>query len=368
MDRRLFLTSVGLWGLSQSLVGCQSSPGSKLNVHALKGSVPPQLVRRFRGQAQAAALELVPQTQLSTLFTQLQTWKLQSKSGASGGLVTLGDYWLAKAIQQGLIQPLEPTQLAHWEQLPEIWQSLVRRDRSGLPDQAQTKSQKIWGAPYRWGMTVIAYRKDKFKQLGWTPKDWRDLWRPELERHLSLLNQPREVIGLTLKKLGHSYNTQDLEAVAELQAALQTLNRQAKLYSSNAYLQPLVLGDTWLAVGWSSDILPIARRNNQIQVVIPESGTALWADVWVQSASALPASLQTLSNNWIDFWWQPQIAKQLTQLSSGLSPLVTGSNLSSSSALSFDQATFKRSEFLQPLPAASTEQYQKLWSAIRSTR
>ncbi len=366
MDRRSFLTSVGLWFLSQSLIGCQGSPGSKLNVHALKGSIPPQLVRRFRRQVQADALALVPQTQLSELFTQLQTWKLQSKPDTAGGLVTLGDYWLAKAIQQGLIQPLDPAQLTHWDQLPQIWQSLVRRDRPGS-DQAQAKSQnQVWGAPYRWGMTVIAYRKDKFKQLGWTPKDWPDLWRPELDQRLSLLNQPREVIGLTLKKLGHSYNTKDIKAISGLQAALQALNQQAKLYSSNAYLQPLLIGDTWLAVGWSSDILPIARRNDQIQVVIPESGTALWADVWVKSASVLPPSLQSLSNQWIDFWWQPQIAKQLTELGTGLSPLVTGSNLGASSALAPDQATFKRSEFLQPLSAATTEQYQQLWLGMRS--
>ena len=50
----------------------------------------------------------------------------------------------------------------------------------------------------------ITRLKNKFEELGWKPKDWSDLWRTELRDRISLLDQPREVIGLTLKKMGFS--------------------------------------------------------------------------------------------------------------------------------------------------------------------
>ena len=76
-----------------------------------------------------------------------------------------------------------------------------------------------------------------------------------MKGNISLLNQAREVIGLTLKKLGKSYNTEDIGQVENLKSELVQLNQQVKFYSSDNYLQSLVIGDTWLAVGWSKDCL-----------------------------------------------------------------------------------------------------------------
>lgn len=41
------------------------------------------------------------------------------------------------------------------------------------------------------------------------------------------------------------------------------------------------MGDVWVAVGWSSDILPIAKRMSDVAVIVPKSGASLWADLWV---------------------------------------------------------------------------------------
>lgn len=36
-----------------------------------------------------------------------------------------------------------------------------------------------------------------------------------------------------------------------------------------------------MAVGWSSDVLPVAKRMSNVAVIVPKSGTSLWADLWV---------------------------------------------------------------------------------------
>ncbi|MEB3336367.1 MAG: substrate-binding domain-containing protein, partial [Leptolyngbyaceae bacterium] len=224
MDRRSFLAGAGALALTQMLMGCGGQQRPTLKVRLLKNTIPAQLLSKFRQElrqsTQNFALDFKPEAQLKTLFQLLETWNPQSSATASQkpwfslpwnqkpqpqdlpDLVTLGDYWLTQAIHQQLIQPLNPANLQQWQQLPPRWRELVTRDRQGNLD---PKGQ-VWAAPYRWGSTMIAYRIDKFKALGWTPKDWSDLWRPELRGRISLLDQPREVIGLTLKKLGHSYN------------------------------------------------------------------------------------------------------------------------------------------------------------------
>ncbi len=390
MDRRGFITGAGTLLLSQGLVACQGGSGQNtLNVRLLKSSIPQQLVGKFRQQLQQAQysqdLDFVPETQLKDLFTYLQTWKFetgeerQRKRGlplpfvksepGQADLITLGDYWLTQAIQQQLIQPLELSQLKHWPALPSRWQDLVRRNDRGLPD----PQGKLWGAPYRWGSTVIAYRKEKFAENGWkVPTDWSDLWRSELKGRISLLDSPREIIGLTLKKLGQSYNTPNLQSIAALSGELRALHQQAKFYSSTAYLQPLLLKDTWVAVGWSTDILPLMQSDQQLAAVIPQSGTALWSDLWVRPVKATSALTQDLAMRWIDFCWQAQTARDLSLLSGGTSPAIgtTATTdlppaLRENPVLLPDPQVFDRSEFLSPLSDATLNQYLALWQEMR---
>lgn len=397
MKRRSFLIGTSTLALSQLTSGCNSQQAS-LRVRLLKNSIPAQLVSGFRQTLkQPTVLKFDPAEQLEDLFTLLNSWKQQTKQEDTkqrwflplleslpfmskrtprrADLLTLGDYWLKLAIQQQLIQPLKIEDLKGWQQLPTHWQQLVKRDPQGqLSD-----SGLIWGAPYRWGTTVIAYDRNKFKELGWTPKDWSDLWRPELRDRISLLDEPREVIGLTLKKLKHSYNTTDLNQVPNLQEELQSLHRQAKFYSSNHYLEPLVLGDTWLALGWSTDVQSVQSSYRQIEFVVPPSGTSLWADLWVQPASRADKSnsaqtdeLQSLVKEWIEFCWQPKSAIEISLFGKGNSPAIANikpgdlpKNLRENSLLLQDSPVFANSEFLKPLPQSAVEQYEALWNEIR---
>jgi len=245
-SRRQFLTTSTGASLA-FLSGCSLQNEPVLNVRPLVGAVPAQILGRFQSQlrqsTQPATLQFLPETNPSQLFKLLQEWRqanvkadsspasfldrlpLLGKSGRSrvADLVSLSDYWLQKAIQQSLIQPFEVSALPGWENLDPRWRSVVTRDPQGFP----VATGPVWGIPYRWGTMVIAYRKDLFKQRGLQPPtDWSDLWQPGLKHRFSLPDQAREVIGLTLKKLGKSYNTTDLSGVPQLEAELTLqLNR-----------------------------------------------------------------------------------------------------------------------------------------------
>ncbi|MBD2293888.1 extracellular solute-binding protein [Anabaena sphaerica FACHB-251] len=380
MDRRSFLLGTSGLVVSQMLIGCNGKNQTQFNVQLLKGSIPGHVVNQFRKSLQSqASLKFVPINQIHDLFKQLQTWQqpeankegwrrflpfTQSQKVSKSDLVTLGDYWLKAAIEQKLIQPLATEQIKQWSALNQKWQQLVKRDDQGnLNPQGQ-----VWAAPYRWGNTVIIYNREKLQQFDWQPQDWDDLWRSELRSRISLLNHPREVIGLVLKKLGKSYNTENIAQISSLETELQTLNQQVKFYDSTTYLEPLITGDTWLAVGWSNDVIPVLTRYPKLSAVIPQSGTAIWADLWVQPAGV---NKNNLLSEWVNFCWQPNIAKQITILTKTNTPIATNIAASDISEplqnlLLINQELLDKSEFLLPLSAAATQKYDSLFKKMKN--
>ncbi|MBW4633742.1 MAG: extracellular solute-binding protein [Iphinoe sp. HA4291-MV1] len=381
MERRSFLLGTGSLALSQLLGGCADKKQVTLNVQLLKGSIPAQVVNRFsQGLQQKVQLKFAPVEQFQDLFQKLQTWQkktnttdkkglrrllpfAQSQRVTKADLVTLGDYWIGSAIEKKLIQPLDVTKIERWSALPKRWQELVTRNNQGLVD----PKGNVWAVPFRWGSTVMIYRRDKFQELGWTPRDWSDLWRNELQGRISLLNQPREVIGLVLKKLGKSYNTENLDTVPDLEKELRLLNQQVKFYDSTKYLEPLIIGDTWLAVGWSNDVASLIGRYPQLATVIPQSGTALWADVWV---TPVGQDRQPLLYQWIDFCLSPDIAKKISLLTKTNSPIPTkiaASDFQESlhSLLLINSEIFDKSDFLLPLPQPVATQYESLFAKMK---
>ena len=387
LSRRYFLRATTAITLTQLLSSCSNS-SNIFQILFLANSVPIQLIGDFRKAiGEETKVDFKPETQLKQIFDLLVKFsqnkvnnsqtnllnKILNSSKKPSDVISLGDSWLSLAIEQNLLQPLDINNLTNWKKLPSSWQKLVRRNNKG-----NIKNEgKIWGAPYRWGSTIIAYKKDKLNQLGLTITDWQDLWDPQLGDRISLLDSPRETIGLTLKKLGHSYNTERLNSIPNLETELLALHRQAKLYSSDRYLEPLIIGDTWVAVGWSTDILPIIERYPEIGFVIPQSGTSLWADLWVKPrldsvVNDENKDISQIAEKWIDFCWELKAAKQISLFTEGVSPILLGvksaelpKDLQNNAFLNSEVLKSDRSEFLLPQTVQTAQQYRNLWLKIR---
>lgn len=396
LNRRSFFNGIAALGMVFLLSGCNRTHPA-LKILLLANSIPSQSIKKFRKSlTPKTALSFKAEAQLQQLYRFLEIWQenpqeaqeqsswidpligflpfVRQRTPNRTNLTTLGHSWLSKAIQNQLIQPLNPENFSQWQNLPSSWQNLVRRNSKGQLD----PSGQVWGAPYRWGTTAIAYNRDKFKALDWKLTDWSDLWRPELRDRVSIIDRPREVIGLTLKKLGYSYNEQDLSKIANLKSELRSLHQQIKFYSSIHYLQPLILEDVWVAVGWSGDILSLQESYPNIGAMIPQSGTALWADLWVEPSAGNASSSELITNTppsleaqWIDFCWQEQTALQISLFTPASSPIILGMNranllekLQNDSLRLPDAEIIAKSDFIEPLSEDIEQQYRDLWKEI----
>jgi putative spermidine/putrescine transport system substrate-binding protein len=379
IDRRKFLwLSGGIGGVAlTALSGCQwANPfdrREKLRIMGLFGAVPAKSIERFQGTI-AQKVEFKAENLPSQLWQGLQDFakyrnaplKDKDKLDSIPHVVSLADGWLDLAIatqdQQGqsLIQPITPailSRVTQWQQLEPQWQKLVMRE------------QQIWGVPYRWGATAIIYRRDKLK---FAIQRWSDLWRPELKLKLILPDDLREVMGLVLKKLGQSYQQENISQIADYANFIQdlkALHGQTLTYNSETYLQSLLADDAIAAVGWTSDMYRARRLNPELQIVIPQEGTALWSDVWVMPQGISPDQ-QAIAAQWMDFCVSPTAAAQITALTDARSTSLLMEQVPASikaDPIKFiDPAILANSEVITPLTASTLTQYQGIWTKLRS--
>ncbi|XP_027101577.2 uncharacterized protein [Coffea arabica] len=371
-----------------------------LRVVALRNSLPSIWFQEFI-QSQGKRVKLQPEFRqnLTDIFSELcqsnNKGAVSPKSAMAADVVTLGDSWLSFAIKEGLIQPIQGVEEQDWfRDLTEDWKGYLRRSTDGNLD----PQGKIWAVPYRWGSLVIAYKKSKFLKHKLAPVvDWADLWRPELAGKISMVDSPREIVGAVLKYMGASYNTHNITSQvaggkSALKEKLALFAKQVRLFDSQYYLKAFGVGDVWVAVGWSSDILPAAKRMSNVAVVVPKSGASLWADFW-----AIPATSRVKTGNvggrvrgpsplvsqWIEFCLQSARALSFKEEAiPGALPIVFQDPVQGSGNLHKGQPKLEtnliacmpppdilaRCEFLEPLPEDTMADYQWLIANMKKPK
>ncbi|GAB2295944.1 hypothetical protein Dimus_030092 [Dionaea muscipula] len=293
-----------------------------LRVVALRGSVPASWIKDFiQSQGRRLKFQLEVRASLEEIFNEVLTsfkdGNVHPRSAITADLITVGDSWLSFAIKHAIIEPIQMPEDKDWFRgLPQTWKIYLRKNDEGLLD----PKGRIWGIPYRWGSMVIMYKKNKFDKYGLQPiQDWEDLWRPELAGRIAMVDSAREIVGAVLKYMGASYNTKNIDTevsggIKSVQQNLAVLANQVRLFDSTQYLKAFSIGDVWVAVGWSSDILPAAKRLSDVAVVVPKSGTSLWADLWAvpSTPKSAPEKIggrirgpSPLIHQWLDFCLQP---------------------------------------------------------------
>ena len=357
MDRRKFLVLGG--AAIASLGGCQfSNPfdqRDRLRITGLLGAIPSKVINQFEAKY-PQKIEFKAENLPSKLWQEIQNYP--NSKDKIPHVTSIGDGWLDLAIANSLIQPIAPNfleKIPQWQKLSPIWQQSV------------TRNNQVWGIPYRWGATAIAYRSDKLK---FDITQWSDLWRAELKSKLTLPDDAREVIGLVLKKMGQSYQQENLlenqDLASTLTKELNSLNSQVLTYTSDNYLQSLLADDALVAVGWTSDMYKAKRQNPNLKVVIPQDGTALWSDIWVmpRGESAIVAA------EWMNFCLTPAIAAQITALTDAVSPSneldLVPASIKAEPIKFFPKEILAKSELIAPLSPSAMLQYQDLWSKMRS--
>ncbi|KAL5710405.1 hypothetical protein ACHQM5_020969 [Ranunculus cassubicifolius] len=368
-----------------------------LRIVALRGSIPPSWIKEFiSSQGKRLKFQTEFRGSLNDIFNELSSCiskgNVVAKSAVAADIITVGDSWLKTGIAEGIIEPIEDAEEQFWfKGLSEKWKVHLRRDVNGELD----PGGKLWAVPYRWGTMVIAYKTNKFRNYNMAPiEDWSDLWRPELAGKIAMVNSPREIIGSVLKYMGASYNTKDIDrqVTGGMKAVMQNLmllQKQVRLFDSVHYLKAFGVGDVWVVVGWSNDVLPTVKRMSDVAVIVPKSGASLWADLWaIPAASKIETSRiggrvrgpSPLIHQWIEFClgaaralpFKQEVVPGASPIDFGKTPVKESGQLTKGSPKLETNLIggvppseiLAKCEFLEPLPESAIKDYSLLVGAM----
>ena len=381
--RRKFLQALAVAFSSTALAGCGSDRQLMLQIATLEDSFPGSIWREYKAMS-SLPLQAVPVANRNELFQRIQStspdggansddstdktqqgWLSELRqamfpSPPMMSISLLGSGWLDTAIAQELLLPLNASNFRKTlqDRLPEFW--LQAAERQG----------QIWGLPWSWGVTAIAYDR---KQVTEPISDWGDLWRPDLAHKVVLPDNPREVVGLILKSIGQSYNTPLSGLTANVENRLNALHKQVLIYSSNRYLPAMLLKDAAVVVGWSSDLYQLPKLDRRFEVVVPQSGTALWWDLWVMprrlNTEVPMEELQTATLSWFDYLLSGDVPRRAAVASRLPNPIAISPEQLPDvlrGRHTFQEDILDRAELLDPLPESEARQYLSLWHSIRT--
>jgi spermidine/putrescine transport system substrate-binding protein len=150
-----------------------------------------------------------------------------------------------------------------------------------------------------WGSTGLCFDR----KLGLT--SWSDLWRPDLKGRITMLDDPAEVFGAALQKLGLSVNTND---PAQLRAAQREAIAQKPLlraYINAEVRDQLISGDVLAAQLWTSSAQQAMDESGKLQFCYPLEGFPLACDV----AVVLRESRRPhLAHQFLNYVLRPEVA------------------------------------------------------------
>ncbi len=164
-----------------------------------------------------------------------------------------------------------------------------------------------YSVPYMWLAGIIAYDSSKIPDGMIT--GYADLWRPELKNSLTVLDDQRAIIGITLKKLGYPLNETDPAALAKAKEELKKLQKNIKAYDSDSPKTSLINGESKAIFAWGAEGSLARRENPNVRYVIPKEGLFLQQDNFVIPKDAKNIKAAELFMNFI---MEPEISAEIS--------------------------------------------------------
>jgi len=221
-----------------------------------------------------------------------------------------------------------------------------------------------WCVPYMWGATGIAYRRS----LDPPPRAWASLWEERLRGRLTMLDDPAEVLGACLKKLGWSVNSTDPDQLRRAGEEARAQKPLLRAYLNAEVRDQLVAGDVLAAQLWATTAAQAIAESSELAFVYPAEGFPLYAD----NAVILRESRRIeTAHRFLDYLLRPEVAAAVvtatrTATANARARRLLAETLRNDPALYPPPEVLERGEWFEAMPAAAQRLRDRIWTEIRS--
>jgi spermidine/putrescine transport system substrate-binding protein len=284
----LVITAAGCSSIGWPATAPQPPAQKPLIFYSWAGYMPQGILDLFQ-QEYGIPVEYITYADQDEALAQLRAGKRQFD------VAVLGDVHLAAAVTEGLLAELDYQNIPNFRNLGANF-----RDLTNDPENR-------YSIMIQWGTTGIIARSDQLLQ---PVTSWADLWNPTYAGRVGIWPYPREVIGITLKSLGYSVNSEDPEELRAAADKLALLRKNVFLLDPSAPTgtASLLDGNNVMFFGWSFDAMEAQERLDSAVYVLPQEGTVLWSD-----SVTVPANSphKQAAEQFINFLLRPEIGAQM---------------------------------------------------------
>lgn len=245
--RKLFMLVLCL----ACMTGCGNKEKGELNLYTWDGMFPPEILEGFEKE-----------TGYKINFSHFDydedmLAKLEETEGGDYDLVIADDYIIEVVIAEGLSQKLDTSKLKNYEQYNPVFMSQFYDPKNE------------YTVPYAAGIPLIVYNP---AATDVEIKGYEDLWNPALEDNVALIGNYRVINGITLKTLGESFNTENLDNIKKAGEKLLQLAPNVRVINDSNTQDFILSGEVAAGFFYSSQVVAAKMANADLKIVYPEEG------------------------------------------------------------------------------------------------
>lgn len=300
------------------------------------------------------------ETGIEVVYEEFETNEIMYPKIQSGAIaydvVCPSDYMIQRMIENDLLAEINFDNVPN---LKNIGETYLEQSRQFDPDNK-------YSVPYCWGTVGILYNRTMVDE----PIDsWAVLWDEKYKDNILMQDSVRDAFGITLKYLGYSLNSTDLD---ELEAAKKLLIEQKPLvqaYVIDQVRDKMIGNEAAIGVIYSGEAIYTQWENENLEYVIPKEGSNVWIDSWV-----IPKNAKHKENAeaFINFLCRPDIAKMNFDYITYSTPNEAGRALIEDPDLRNSTIAFPEPEALENcetfrfLGDENDAVYNELWREVKS--
>ena len=323
--------------------------GNQVIVYNWGEYIDPQIITIFEEE-----------TGIDVVYEEFETNEIMYPKIQAGAiaydLVCPSDYMIQRMIENDLLSEINYDNIPNLKYMDPIYM-------------AQAKNydpEEKYSVPYLFGTVGILYNKDMVDE----PVDsWGILWDEKYADNILMQDSVRDAIGITLKYLGYSLNSTDLD---ELNEAKQLLIKQKPLvqaYVIDQVRDKMIGNEAAIGVIYSGEAHYTKSENPSLEYVIPKEGSNVWLDSWV-----IPKNAKHKENaeKFINFLCRPDIAKMNFDYTTYSIPnkagreLIEDESIRNSSIIFPEKEDIENCETFNYLGDDNDRIYNQIWREIKS--
>ncbi|MCD5002567.1 ABC transporter substrate-binding protein [Enterococcus saccharolyticus] len=282
----VFIILVLIFGVRQLEKATGMAGAQVLNIYNWGDYIDPELLAKFEKES-GYKVNYDTFDSNEAMLTKIR------QGGTSYDIAIPSEYMIQKMMDEKLVNKLDHSKI----------KGLDNIDPRFLDLSFDPKNQ--YSIPYFWGTLGIVYNDKVVDSEDMT--SWNDLWRPELQDNIMLIDGAREVLGLGLNSLGYSLNSKNLTELDEAVAKLRKMTPNVKAIVADEIKMYMANEESAVAVTFSGEATDMMWENEHLHYVIPKEGSNLWFDNIVIPKTA---ANQEGAYEFINFMLEPENAAQ----------------------------------------------------------